>query len=81
MSGAAATTDEAILVTPDQVSWSDSPVISNAKGALLVGDPSKAEVVGQRVKLPQADFMHEGRAIAIGTGSRVNLSRYRGSRR
>jgi hypothetical protein len=33
MSGAAATTDEAILVTPDQVSWSDSPVIPNAKGA------------------------------------------------
>jgi hypothetical protein len=68
MSGAAVTTDEAVLVTPDQVSWSDSPVIPNAKGALLAGDPSKAEIVGLRVKLQRADFMHEGRAIAIGTG-------------
>jgi hypothetical protein len=47
MSGAAATTDEPILVTADQVSWSDSPVIPNAKGALLVGDPSKAGAHGQ----------------------------------
>jgi quercetin dioxygenase-like cupin family protein len=52
MSDAAATADEAILVTPDQVPWSDSPVIPNAKGALLAGDPSKAEVIVLRVKLP-----------------------------
>ena len=52
MSGAAAAPDEAILVTPDQVPWTDSPVIPNAKGAFLVGNPSKAEVTVLRVKLP-----------------------------
>jgi quercetin dioxygenase-like cupin family protein len=49
MSGAA---DEAILVTPDQVPWTDNPVIPGAKGAFLVGDPSKAEVTVLRVRLP-----------------------------
>jgi hypothetical protein len=52
MSGAASTADEAILVTPDQVPWTDSPVIPGAKGAFLVGNPSKAEVTVLRVKLP-----------------------------
>jgi quercetin dioxygenase-like cupin family protein len=52
MSGTASATDEAILVTPGQVPWTDSPVIPNAKAALLAGDPSKAEVVVLRVKLP-----------------------------
>ncbi len=52
MSGAASAADEAILVTPDQVPWTDNPVIPNAKGAFLVGDPSKAEVTVLRVKLP-----------------------------
>ena len=47
-----AAADEAVLVTPDQVSWTDSPVIPNAKGAFLTGDPSKAEVTVLRVKLP-----------------------------
>ena len=52
MSGAASTADEAILVTPDQVPWTDSPVIPGAKGAFLVGNPLKAEVTVLRVKLP-----------------------------
>jgi quercetin dioxygenase-like cupin family protein len=52
MSGAAPAADEAILVTPDQVPWTDSPVIPGAKGAFLVGNPSKAEVTVLRVKLP-----------------------------
>jgi quercetin dioxygenase-like cupin family protein len=39
-------------VTPEQVSWTDSPVIPNAKGAFLAGDPSKAEMTVLRVKLP-----------------------------
>jgi hypothetical protein len=52
MSGTASATDEPILVTPGQVPWTDSPVIPNAKAALLVGDPSKAEVIVLRVKLP-----------------------------
>ena len=41
MSGATTTADEAILVTPDQVPWTDSPVIPNAKGAFLVGNPER----------------------------------------
>jgi hypothetical protein len=44
--------DEAILVTPDQMPWVDSPVIPDAKGVFLVGNPSKAEVTVLRVKLP-----------------------------
>lgn len=52
MSGASSAADEGILVTPDQVTWADSPVIPGAKGAFLVGDPSKAEVTVLRVKLP-----------------------------
>ena len=52
MSDAASSADEAILVTPEQVAWTDSPVIANAKGALLAGDPSKAEMTVLRVKLP-----------------------------
>jgi quercetin dioxygenase-like cupin family protein len=52
MSGAASTTDQALVVSPDQVPWTDSPVIPNAKGAFLVGNPTKAEVVVLRVKLP-----------------------------
>jgi quercetin dioxygenase-like cupin family protein len=52
MSGPASAADEAVLVTPDKVPWTDSPVIPNAKGAFLVGDPSKSEVTVLRVKLP-----------------------------
>jgi len=52
MSGTASAIDQTIVVSPDQVPWADSPVIPNAKGAFLVGNPSKAEVVVLRVKLP-----------------------------
>ena len=52
MSGASSAADEAILVTPDRVPWADSPIIPNAKGAFLVGNPQKAEVTVLRVKLP-----------------------------
>ncbi len=52
MSGADAAADKVILVTPDQVPWRDNPVIPNAQGAFLVGDPSKAEVTVLRVRLP-----------------------------
>ena len=52
MSGAESAADNVILVTPDQVPWTDSPVIPNAKGAFLVGDPSKPEVTVLRVWLP-----------------------------
>ena len=52
MSGTTFSADELILVTPDQVPWMDSPIIPNAKGAFLTGNPSKAEVTVLRVKLP-----------------------------
>jgi len=38
--------------TDGEATITDSPVIPNAKGAFLVGNPSKAEVTVLRVKLP-----------------------------
>ena len=44
--------DKPIVITSDMVPWTDSPIIPNAKGAFLMGDPSKPEVTVLRVKLP-----------------------------
>jgi quercetin dioxygenase-like cupin family protein len=52
MSRADPVADKVILMTPDQVPWTPNPVIPNAQGAFLVGDPSKAEVTVLRVRLP-----------------------------
>src|SRR2546426_12592033 len=41
------------IVKPDAVTWKDNPNIpKGGQAAVLVGDPTKAEVVVQRVKLP-----------------------------
>ena len=41
------------LVKPDALTWKDNPNIpKGGQVAVLVGDPTKAEVVVQRVKLP-----------------------------
>jgi len=41
------------LVKPDALTWKDNPNIpKGAQVAVLVGDPTKAEVIVQRVKLP-----------------------------
>lgn len=42
-----------IVVTPDALIWKDSPALpKGAQVAIILGDPTKAEVVVQRVKLP-----------------------------
>jgi quercetin dioxygenase-like cupin family protein len=44
---------DAMKVTkPDGIKWVDHPVFKGAKTAILVGDPSKAETIIQRVKCP-----------------------------
>jgi len=42
-----------IVVTPDALIWKDSPALpKGAQATIILGDPTKAEVVVQRVKLP-----------------------------
>jgi quercetin dioxygenase-like cupin family protein len=40
------------VVKAEQVTWKDHPVFPGVHLAILVGDPTKAETVVQRVKLP-----------------------------
>jgi quercetin dioxygenase-like cupin family protein len=40
------------VVRVDDVKWIDHPVFKGAKTAILVGDPTKAEVIVQRTKFP-----------------------------
>ena len=40
------------VVKAEEVTWKDHPVFPGAHIAVLVGDPTKAEVVVQRVKFP-----------------------------
>ena len=40
------------VVKAAQVTWKDHPIFPGAHLAILVGDPTKAETVVQRVKLP-----------------------------
>jgi quercetin dioxygenase-like cupin family protein len=40
------------VVKADEMAWKDHPVFPGAHIAILVGDPTKAEVVVQRVKFP-----------------------------
>ena len=40
------------VVKAEQVTWKDHPVFPGAHLAILVGDPTKAETVVQRVKFP-----------------------------
>ena len=44
--------DATKVVKADEVPWKDHPVFPGAQLAILVGDPTKAGVVVQRVKLP-----------------------------
>lgn len=40
------------LVTPDMLTWQDHPVFKGAQTVILMGDPSKAEPIIQRVRFP-----------------------------
>ena len=40
------------VVTPESVVWQPHPIFKGAQTAILLGDPSKPELVVQRVKFP-----------------------------
>ena len=55
LSGSALAQDaiKATRVTPDQLTWKANPALpAGAQVAILLGDPTKAELVVQRVKFP-----------------------------
>ena len=40
------------VVKPDGLTWKEHPVFRGAQTVILIGDPTKAETIVQRVKLP-----------------------------
>ena len=55
LSGSAMAQDamKATRVKPDELTWKANPALPpGAQVAILIGDPTKAEVVVQRVKFP-----------------------------
>ncbi len=40
------------VVTPDGLTWREHPVFKDAQTVILIGDPTKAETIVQRVKFP-----------------------------
>ena len=52
LAGSALAQDAMKLVKPDTLTWREHPVFKGAQIAILLGDPTKAEAVVQRVKFP-----------------------------
>src|SRR2546430_4817606 len=52
LAGTATAQDAMSVVKPDALVWKEHAVFKGALIATLMGDPSKAEVVVQRVKIP-----------------------------
>ena len=50
--GPAMAQDAMKVVRSDAVTWKEHPVFKGAQTAVLIGDPSKAETIVQRVKFP-----------------------------
>ena len=44
--------DAMMVVTADELVWKEHPVFKGAQTVILVGDPTKAETIVQRVKFP-----------------------------
>jgi quercetin dioxygenase-like cupin family protein len=40
------------VVKPDGLTWKEHPIFKGAQTAILIGDPTKAETIVQRVKFP-----------------------------
>jgi predicted metal-dependent enzyme (double-stranded beta helix superfamily) len=40
------------VIRPDELVWKEHPVFKGAQTVILVGDPTKAETIVQRVKFP-----------------------------
>jgi quercetin dioxygenase-like cupin family protein len=49
---AAMAQDAMKVVTADELVWKEHPVFKGAQTVILVGDPTKAETIVQRVKFP-----------------------------
>jgi quercetin dioxygenase-like cupin family protein len=52
LAGTAMAQDAMRMVKSDGLVWKEHPIFKGAQIATLIGDPSKAEVVVQRVKIP-----------------------------
>jgi quercetin dioxygenase-like cupin family protein len=52
LAGAALAQDAMKVVKPDGLTWRDHPVFKGAQTVILLGDPTKAETIVQRVKFP-----------------------------
>src|SRR5882757_7206613 len=52
LAGSAMAQDVMKVVTPDELVWKEHPVFKGAQIVILVGDPTKAETIIQRVKFP-----------------------------
>ena len=50
--GSAFAQDAMKVVTPDAMKWRDHPLFKGAQTVVLMGDPTKAETIVQRVKFP-----------------------------
>jgi quercetin dioxygenase-like cupin family protein len=50
--GSALAQDGMKVVKPDGLVWRDHPVFKGAQTVILIGDPTKAETIVQRVKFP-----------------------------
>ena len=48
--GSAVAQDTMKVVKPDGLTWREHPVFKGAQTAFLIGDPTKAEMIVQRVK-------------------------------
>ena len=52
LAGSALAQDAMTVVKPETLTWKEHPIFKGAQTAILLGDPTKAEVVVQRVKFP-----------------------------
>jgi quercetin dioxygenase-like cupin family protein len=52
LAGAASAQEAEKVITPEALAWRQHPVFKEAQTAILLGDPTKAEVIVQRVKFP-----------------------------
>src|SRR5258707_6290863 len=55
------------VVTADELVWKEHPVFKGAQTVILVGDPTKAETIVQRVKFPPHFKVPPHSAAPIGT--------------
>src|SRR5258706_12241977 len=52
LASAASAQEAEKVITPEALAWRPHPVFKEAQTAILLGDPTKAEVIVQRVKFP-----------------------------